>query len=594
MAIRHSRFAWLGNRKVETGQAMILAVLFFVFISLAILLGISGPVLRQVKIVSDLLNSRESYFLAEAGMEDVVYRLKNRLPVSSSGQMLTISGQSAAVDTVDSAGEKVVTATANWSGRIRKVETRLTTGVGVSFNYGVQVGNGGFEMENNSGVIGSIYANGNISGQSGTYVTGDAIAANSIPLTLDQSNITPTPPPNWINFRNSSASQDVAQKFQVSTTSLVNKAQFYIKKVGSPSNATVRIVTSTDGNNPSNTKLASGTLSASQVTANYSLVDVVFTSNPQLAAGTDYWLVIDSSTQSSSNYFVIGANVAYSNGDAKVGQYGGSWSDPTPSPLDIYFTISLGGLSATISGVTVGTGVSGDAWAHTVNNSTIGGNLYCQTGSGNNKPCNTSKPDPSPQQFPVSDGNITQWKEEASGGGVINGDFTATTSAIGPVKITGNLTVTNGAVLTVAGTVWVAGNINVSNNAQVKLFSSYGSNSGVVVTDGRVLISNNTVFSGSGQLGSYIMVLTTSDCPISSSCGGARAIDISNNAGAVILNAQRGAIEFENNASAKEAVAYKMELENNATITYETGLVNVNFSSGPSGGWDILSWNEVE
>jgi hypothetical protein len=78
------------------------------------------------------------------------------------------------------------------------------------------------------------------------------------------------------------------------------------------------------------------------------------------------------------------------------------------------------------------------------------------------------------------------------------------------------------------------------------------------------------------------------------SCGGANAIDIANNAGTVILNAQNGYVRFSNNAGAKEATGYKIILDNNAYITYDSGLANVNFSSGPSGGWNIISWKEVE
>ncbi|KKT91018.1 MAG: hypothetical protein UW93_C0014G0001, partial [Parcubacteria group bacterium GW2011_GWC1_45_13] len=44
---------------------------------------------------------------------------------------------------------------------------------------------------------------------------------------------------------------------------------------------------------------------------------------------------------------------------------------------------------------------------------------------------------------------------------------------------------------------------------------------------------------------------------------------------------------------AKEATAYGIILNNEAIITYESGLANVNFYSGPSGGWNIESWAEV-
>jgi len=43
-----------------------------------------------------------------------------------------------------------------------------------------------------------------------------------------------------------------------------------------------------------------------------------------------------------------------------------------------------------------------------------------------------------------------------------------------------------------------------------------------------------------------------------------------------------------------EATGYKLKLDNNAVITYESGLINSQFSAGPQGGWEIASWQEVE
>jgi len=37
-----------------------------------------------------------------------------------------------------------------------------------------------------------------------------------------------------------------------------------------------------------------------------------------------------------------------------------------------------------------------------------------------------------------------------------------------------------------------------------------------------------------------------------------------------------------------------IDLNNNVIITYDSGLADLNFSSGPSGGWNISSWQEVE
>jgi len=583
------------NREKLGGQAMMTATIFFVVVSLTIILGLAGPVLRQGRIVSDLFRSRESYFLAEAGMEDVVYRLQNRLPVSSSNQTLDIDGNTVTTDTTDISGGKIITAIADWNGYIRKVETRLVKGVGVAFNYGVQTGNGGLILSPNAGIEGNVYSNGNITGGNASFVTGSAFAANSIPLTTDQSNMTPLTPTNWIDFRNTSATSDVAQKFQVSTESPVSKAQFYLKKTGNPSNATVRIVTDNNGS-PDTNVLTTGTLSASLITTNYGVVDVVFSSTPTLSTETDYWIVVDTSNPSTSNYYTIAANTSYALGDAKIGQYGSSWNATTPASLDMYFSISLGGLFANIDGVEIGEGGVGDGWAHIVTNSIIAGKLSCQTGSGNNKACDTSSADPSPQPYPISEGNINQWKAEAEMGGVISGDYTVdgTVATIGPKKITGNLTIKNSADVTLTGALWVEGEISVFNNANVKLSSSYGSDSGIIIADDIISIYNNAQFAGSGQSGTYILLLTTSDCPTGGTCGGENAIEVGNNAGAVILNAQSGVLQFSNNAGAKEATAETISLQNGAIIVYDSGLANLNFVTGPSGGWNIDTWKEVE
>lgn len=587
-------------QKYNGGQAMITAVLFFLSISLIIVIGISTPIFEQIKIANTLLSSKTTYFLSEAGVEDVTYRLKRGLSVSTT-ETLTLNGFSANTSITSDSQGKTIIAEGNRHNNIRRIQTKLTTGVGVAFNYGLQVGAGGVSMSGSSGVNGSVYSNGSILGSGSTYITGTAIAASGAVSSSDQSNVSPLPPPNSIIFGNASATQDVAQSFVVSATDVVNKVKFYIKKIGNPSNATVRIVTNQSGS-PSTNTISTGSLSASLVTTAFGLVDVTFTNNVQLTTGTTYWLVIDASTNS-TNYYTIGANTSYGSGQAKIGRYSSSWGVTTPSGLDIYFDLYTGGVTALIGGETypgalrIGTGVIGDAWAHTVTGTTVAGNLYCQTGSNNNKSCNTSNPDPVPQNFPISDGNIQGWKDEAEGGGIYSGNYSvggSSSSSLGPKKITGNLTVSNSGVLTVNGTLWVQGNLIVSGSGKLKLSTSYGSGSGVIVVDGYVSLGGSGVVEGSGQAGSYILVLSTSDCPVSPSCSGNKAIEIDGSAGSVILNAQRGSIEFEGSAKAKEATAYKIEMEGSAVVNYESGLADVNFSSGPSGGYTITDWKEIE
>lgn len=248
------------------------------------------------------------------------------------------------------------------------------------------------------------------------------------------------------------------------------------------------------------------------------------------------------------------------------------------------------GSTGLITGTTVGTGSTGDAWAHTVNNSTVRGSLFCTTGSGNNKSCNTSKGDAASSTMPITQAMIDSWKADAALGGTISGNYTFSSAGnFGPKKITGNLTIS--ANMTITGTVYVQGNVTIGNNKSVRLSSSYGSSGGVFLTDGRVILSNNVTFAGSGQSTSYLMLVTTSQCP--TGCSGLNAIDLSNNVGAVILNAQNGTIHLSNNVHLNEVVAKTVSLDNNAVVTYITGLADTNFSSGPGGGFDIASWNEV-
>lgn len=563
---------------------MLISVIFFLFISLAIIAGLVSPTVREFKTSSDLIKSHQSFFLSESAIEDVYFRLKAGMTVGPT-ETITLSDNSATATITDSGfNEKTISSLGDVSSRQRKSELVLTAGTGVSFSYGVQSGYGGFTMANGSIVNGSVYSNGNITG-SGS-ITGTALSANSASLTADQTNGSGVPPYDVI-FGNANGTQDFAQSFQVSTTSVVNKVELYLKKVSTPSNLTVRIV-SNSGTNPGTTTLASGSLSASLVSTTYGWVSVPFSSNPELTVGTTYWIVIDGSTNS-SRYYMIGANDnGYSSGIGKIGQYSGSWSNTTPSGLDGFFKLYLGGLTGLIDGITIGTGGVGNAYAHTVTNSNIAGTNYCQTGSGNNKSCNTTLPDPTQVAMPISDQNILDWKAEAEVGGIHSGDYivNSTSASLGPKKITGNLSVTNNASLTMTGTLWVEGNIDISNNAAVSLASSYGTSEGVIVADGTVNIGNNAVFAGSGSEGSYLMVLSTSTST--------SAMTLSNNGGAVILYAANGTVNLSNNAGAKSLNGKNINLSNNAVITYDSGLANSNFVNGPSGGWGITSWKEAE
>jgi len=570
--------------KRNGGAAMLISVVFFLFISLAIISGLVSPTVRVFRNANVNLNSKQSYFLAESGSEDVSYRTMKNMTVGNSETLNLGSNSATTTITTLSGGSKQISTLGDVSSYQRKTNVTLSTGTGLSFSYGMQIGNGGLNMQNTATIDGSVYVNGNITGANSAKITGAAIAADRTAEIIDQINDTGTPT-NTIQFGDTTNTQDSAQSFTVSTSDVISQISLYIKKNGTPSDATIRITADSSGK-PSTSSLTTGTLSAANVTTSYGWVNITLSPNVTLSTSTTYWLVIDANVNA-LNYYILGANSAqYANGLAKLGQYGTTtWNNTSPSGLDAFFKVNIGGINSTISGMTIGQSGVGNAWAHTVNNSTVAGNLYCQAGSSNNKSCNTSQGDPAPLNFPVSDSQIQLWKDEAVAGGTQTGNITSTTT-VGPKKIVGSVSLGGSSVLTVSGTLWITGNISLENSSQLKLSSSYGASSGVVIIDGTISTANSAGFGGSGTSGSYIMVVTTST---SSS-----AITINNSAGTVILVAPYGTISFANSASVKEAIAKTINMANSSSLIYDSGLISKNFIGGPSGAWNVQSWGETQ
>ncbi len=646
----------------QRGQAILIAVLFFLAISLTVVLGVATPILQAVKIGNDLIHSKASYFLAEGALEDAVYRVKNGDMVNNGGT-ITVDGYTTTISVVsDGSDQQTIEASADYNNVYRNMQATVSAGTGASFSYGLQAGAGGFYISGGSTINGSVYSNGPIIGSSGT-ITGAAISANSASLTADQTNNSPTPittctSATCISFGNSSATQDIAQSFQVSTDGPLHDIQFYLKEVGSPSNITVKIVADNNGSPSSNDLLSTdGSIAASAVsTSGFDWVDATFPSNITLYTGETYWVVLYMSKNSSKNYYITGANNAYANGVAKIGKFGSSWSSTSPAGLDAYFELYLGGVYGTVCGsgsattcqssytgqLTVGSGGSGIAWAHQVSGTSVAGTMYCEVGGTgspyyDNKTCDISRSDPPAIAMPVSDGNIQDWENQVtssiSGGWTYQGDLTpswqgTTTSTLTHItgnfssgsgndtftsglEVDGNMTISNGSKVTagpllvkgnltigstgliLTGILWVQGSITVSSGAHVQLASSYGSNSGIIISNGPMDLSGGGSLSGSGQSGSYLLLVTTSDCPISASCNGASAISISGGAGAVILYAPHGTMSMSGGTHVNAMAADYITITGGSVINYDSGLVNLNFSNGPSGGWNVSGWGEV-
>lgn len=159
----------------ESGQVLIVAVLFFTLVSGAIALGIANPVLRQVADRRDLIRSENSYYLSESLAEDLAYRIKTGKQVPATAS-LSLSGQTATATVAEVVGGKLITSNGFWENDIRRVSTIIYQGTGASFHYGVQTGPGGMSFANSSSVSGNVFSDGPITG-TGNNVSGDVISA---------------------------------------------------------------------------------------------------------------------------------------------------------------------------------------------------------------------------------------------------------------------------------------------------------------------------------------------------------------------------------------------------------------------------------
>lgn len=576
------------------GQAALTAVIFFLAIFLTVTLGFSAMALRQASITRVNAQAIQSYFLAEAGQEDATYRLIKGKMISAS-ETITAGTASVTTDIVQVGNTQEITSDGDADSSIRRVKTVLTENTtNASFYYGVQVGDGGLSMDNNSQVNGNVYSNGSIIGDSGALITGDATVAGGLPA---------SPTVEWTThnadhpFATASTNRDIAQSFVATAGGALPQASVYLGKIGSPGgNITLRI-TNDNGNKPASSDITNATIANASVGSSPSWIDVSFTSPPTLVNGNKYWIVLDYGSNSATNYWNWRKDT--SGGYAgNTGKYTSNWSSGgavwTDIGADLAFRVWIGGTLTKIQDVTIGNATSGTGRANQFINTTIHGsscpNSYCIVEN------------PPRENMPLSGGVIQDWRDDATAGGTFAGDYAVTSDvSLGPKEITGDLLMTdNNRTLTVTGTIYVHGNIQIDNGSTIRCDPAYGATSCVILNDGWIHVKNNGAFSGSGTAGSFIMLLSTSSCDGTSvfpPCDTAHhngSIDLHNNAAGAIFYAASGLLNLHNGVNITEATAYKLQLSQNASVTYESGLASLQFSSGPSGGYDITNWKEVE
>lgn len=267
-------------------------------------------------------------------------------------------------------------------------------------------------------------------------------------------------------------------------------------------------------------------------------------------------------------------------------------------------------VSAGASGLIDDIYVTGSAYSHNITDSTIGGDAFYMTltGSTVSGSLHPNSPDQPTAPLPISDAQIDEWKDEALAGTVIDspscsgGTYTVTSSiTIGPAKINCNLLIKgNDVVFTLSGPVWVVGNITTQTSPLIRIAASLGNQNVAFIADnpsdritGSVIdLGQSTNFQGSGSPNSFVFMISQNNS--AESGGTTDAINIGQSAGALVAYASHGQITLGQSVDVTEATAYKIILKNTANVTYDTGLPSTLFSGGPSGGFDIFKWKEVE
>jgi len=262
-------------------------------------------------------------------------------------------------------------------------------------------------------------------------------------------------------------------------------------------------------------------------------------------------------------------------------------------------------ISSGASGLVYGIHATSSVYAHTIGNAgtatIVDKNAYYVTKT-NTTVTGTSypnSPDQATTSLPISDAQIADWEAQAVAGGTKNcagGDYDISSGSVtlGPVKIPCNLHISNSATVTIQGHIWVAGNIIVENSAVIKMAPALGAENVAIIADNptdlingsTIAVKNTASFQNSGTAGSFIFLISQNK---SAETGGSvEAFSLANSASALVAYAAHGLIPIENSVSLKEVTAYKVVLKNSASVTYDTGLPNAVFESGPGGSWTFV------
>lgn len=262
--------------------------------------------------------------------------------------------------------------------------------------------------------------------------------------------------------------------------------------------------------------------------------------------------------------------------------------------------------------------IGGDAYAYTLNGGLVQGDVYIFEKIGGavvNGSQYLNVPEQGTSTMPIDDEKIKKMKQDIIDTGTIiastspeciSGEyFTDTDLTLGFVKIECDFRVKKkgaGTVLTLTGSIWVEGNIIFEGGPNIIIDSGVGNRTVPIIADNEsnratsstITVQTGTTFTGSGSPKSYVLLLSQNNDAENGSPNGADAITIlQSSEGDLLVYSSHGRVSLSNSVSLKEVTGYQIHLGNSAEVIYESGLVNLLFTSGPGGGFTFDDWGET-
>src|SRR3989344_9639370 len=255
----------------EKGQAALIASIFFMLISLAILGSVGVLGISHLERARELLYARQSLATAESGLDDAIYRIANAKAITD-GETIYLNKASAVVAVPGiSGGAYNVTARGNMKNMFRAVTARFTVNAtnGIPFTAALGSGFLGITLEGNTTIknlkadqVGSVFSNGSIDAKNGNadLITGNVVVARPIANDTPTSNLTsfgqrnadtefenivpPASPQESYVFHDMSSNSDIGQSFITPITAYVVQVKVYMRKTtaGAPPNLRAYII----------------------------------------------------------------------------------------------------------------------------------------------------------------------------------------------------------------------------------------------------------------------------------------------------------------------------------------------------------------